>query len=73
MSKRYVHIVMRGEKSEGGSIQGVYVTLRAAKAAALALKPCFEGGWEGVGDEPFTRWENGCDFVEIEAYEVKKS
>ena len=63
-----VYIVSTGERSEGSRVVGVFTSMDSATDAALAVKPCFDGGWQPSGENS---WMNGCDFVSIQEFEVK--
>ena len=66
-----VFVVENGERHEGGEIVSIHRTYKAAKAAALAVKPHFEGGW--IQDkEVKDYYTNGCDFVMITKHEVEE-
>ncbi len=62
-----IYIVSRGEMGEGSSIQKVFTTLEKAQAFAKNMSFCFVGGWESDGPH---NWYNGCDYIEIEEWEV---
>lgn len=63
-----VFVVLKGEKSEGGSIEGVYSSVDAAREAALATATCFGGGWV---QEEVDYWTNGCDFISVQDHPVQ--
>jgi hypothetical protein len=64
-----VYIVLHGEQCEGGSVVSVHKTEKSAVKAALNVRCCFAGGW--VLYSPLS-WENGCDFVKVEEWDVQK-
>ena len=63
-----VYIVSSGEKYEGGSIEGVYLTKEDADIAAMKVECCFDGGWTFKEDG---YWENGCDWLMVERWDIK--
>jgi len=66
-----VYVVSSGEKSEGGDVGGVFKTPEKAKAVALGIKCCFDGGWIEVEshDSEFVA-VNGCHYISVKSYEV---
>jgi len=70
MSKvRKVWIVIKGEKHEGGSVEGVYATKNKAVNEAMKVSCSFGGGWSPIMNEELS-WENGCDYLTVEDWEV---
>jgi hypothetical protein len=63
-----VWVVCEGESNEGQAPESVHATLEGARKAALAIKPVFSGGWDEIEEN---YWENGCDVVRIESFEVQ--
>jgi hypothetical protein len=65
-----VFVVLRGEKSEGGDVKGVFTDELRAIECALA-QPFFTAGpWQQVDD---LVWESGCDFVRVEQHRIDQS
>ena len=69
-----VYLASRGEMHEGGTVIAVFETFEEAERAALATKRHFGGGWEPHGSHTGRkrRWVNGCDFVMVEEYLVRR-
>lgn len=68
-----VFIVENGEQHEGGSIVGVFLDRDKAIEIALKTRTCFGGGWQKDPDrEEDLYWENGCDYVRVEEYQVQE-
>lgn len=65
-----VWVVSKGEKHEGGSVEGVYASKEVAIKHALKVSYSFDGGWTPIKDDPLS-WENGCDYLTIEEFEVE--
>ena len=63
-----VFVVSFGEKYEGGRILGIKDTLEKAQKLALEQETCFDGGWVPKKEN---YWENGCDFISVEEFEVQ--
>lgn len=61
-----VFIVERGEFCEGAVVCGVFSTITKALEYVGTYYP--SNRWTAVGEN---RWEHGCDFVEINEYEVE--
>lgn len=62
-----VWIVEMGEKSEGGSILGVFSSEHKALTFTSKVEPHF-GPWQ-LKDTNY--WESGCDCLKITTYFVK--
>jgi len=59
-----VWVVMKGEYCEGGSVQAVFLHSQSAGAYVEKNFPTFKrvGEW---------CWENGCDEITVERYDVR--
>lgn len=64
-----VWVVLKGEKHEGGSVCGVYSTKERAIFEGLKATFSFDGGWTKMKDCELS-WENGCDYLSVEEWEV---
>lgn len=76
MPTNTVYVFTRGEKYEGGHVQGVFATEAAALAAAWAaiVEDESEGTAQEVTPEMYRGkkgWEVGCDFFLVEACPVQ--
>ena len=63
-----VYLVILGEAYEGGTVEGVFSTKEAADKYAEELTK--EANYNDWIKTP-TGWGSGCDFIEVEAHEVK--
>jgi hypothetical protein len=65
-----VYLVTVGEKWEGGTVKGVFHTFRAARNFA---RQCVADSYQPQEWRRLTttRWENGCDYVDIIEKEVR--
>lgn len=65
-----VFVVMRGERSEGGSVVSVKTTRAKARTAAHVVMAArhSEDPWEEVAPDS---WEQGCDQVWIQAMRLE--
>lgn len=65
-----VYVVTHGEKHEGGSVVGVLDTLGKARELAVSQRMCWpDQGWR---EDSLNKnyWENGCDYVLVQEFEV---
>lgn len=67
-----VYIVIRGEKNEGGSIKAVMYNADDAESFALAIERHWpDHPWKLTSKAYPMRWENACDFVQVEEHYIQ--
>ena len=63
-----VYAVVYGEQCEGYEIQGIYPNIDDAQAKVDEILSTAIWPWIQVGQ---TRWETGCDQLQIEKYNLE--